>query len=86
MATVCDKLFLKGETTVYVILFEKNNTNEYFFLKPKTHDKTMIDDSYPIHQLLQDKLTSKGSKKLSELKFLEWVYLKTEDEITDVNY
>ena len=46
----------------------------------------MIDDSYPIHQLLQDKLTSKGSKKLSELKFLEWVYLKTEDEITDVNY
>jgi len=86
IATVCDKLFLKGETTVYVILFEERNKNEYFFLKPKTSDKTRIDGDYPIHQLLQDSLTSKGSKKLSELKFLEWVYLKTEDEITDVNY
>lgn len=86
IATVCDKLFLKGETTVYVILFEENNKNEYFFLKPKTHDKTMIDGNYPIHQLLQDTITAKGSKKLSELKFLEWVYLKTDNEICEVNY
>lgn len=86
IATVCDKLFLKGGTTVYVILFDEKNKNEYFFLKPKTHKKTMIDGEYPIHQLLQDTLTAKGSKKLSELKFLEWVYLKTENEITDVNY
>lgn len=84
-AIVCDKLFLKGETTVYVILFEKNK-NEYFFLKPKTRDKTTIDNVYPIHQLLQDTETAIGSKKLSELRFLEWVYLKTENEIAKVNY
>ena len=84
-AIVCDKLFLKGDTTVYVILFEKNQ-NEYFFLKPKTRDKTTIDNNYPIHQLLQDTETAKGSKKLSELRFLEWVFLKTENEVSQVNY
>lgn len=85
VATVCDKLFLKGDTTVYVILFEKNR-NEYFFLKPKTRDKTTIDNTYPINQLMQDTETTKGSKKLSELRFLEWVYLKTENEVSQVNY
>lgn len=86
IATVCDKLFLKGETTVYVILFEENNKNEYFFLKPKTRNKTMIDNNYPIHQLLQDTLTEKGAKKLSELKFLEWVFVKADNEVSRVNY
>lgn len=85
-ATVCDKLFLDRETTIYQIKFDDRKADNIFYLKPKTTGKTMIDEAYPINALMVDETPNEFPKKLSDLKFLEFVYVKADNEISKVNY
>lgn len=83
---VSDKLFFDGDTTVYLVEFTDERLNNRFYLKPKTRGKTKIDDAYPINELLHDETPESFPTKISELKFLEWVYVKADNEIARVNY
>jgi RsiW-degrading membrane proteinase PrsW (M82 family) len=83
---VSDKLFFDGDTTVYLIEFTDERLNNRFYLKPKTKRKTLVDDVYPINELLHDETPESFPTTISELKFLEWVYVKVDNEISKVNY
>lgn len=83
---VSDKLFFEGDTTVYLVEFSDEKLNNRFYLKPKTWGKTKIDENYPINELLHDETPESFPTSLSELKFLEWVYVKADNEIAKVNY
>jgi RsiW-degrading membrane proteinase PrsW (M82 family) len=83
---VSDKLFFDGDTTVYLVEFTDERMNNRFYLKPKTWGKTKVDEVYPINELLHDDTPESFPTSLSELKFLEWVYVKADNEISRVNY
>jgi RsiW-degrading membrane proteinase PrsW (M82 family) len=83
---VSDKLFFDGDTTVYLVEFTDEGMNNRFYLKPKTRGKTKIEDAYPINELLHDETPESFPTKISELKFVEWVYVKADNEIAKVNY
>ncbi len=85
-ATVADKLFLDNDTTIYMIKLTDKNSNNTFFLKPKTTGKIFIDEVYPINELLVDDTPDVLPKKLSELRFLEFVFVKADNEVAKVNY
>lgn len=86
LAKVVDKLFLENDSIVYLIHIDGAPATDNYYLKPKTRNKTSVDQVYPINGLLYDHTPLDRPKKLSELKFLEWVFVKSENEVAKVNY
>ncbi len=83
-AMVEDKIFIKGNTTLYKLRLLSNNS--IVFLKPKTNKKVYVDNTYPINALLTINKESISLKKLSDFTPREWVFVKTENEVSLVNY
>ncbi len=86
VAKVVDKLFLENDSIVYLVHIEGTPETDNFYLKPKTRDKTTVNDAYPINSLLYDHTPLDRPKRLKELKFLEWVFVKADNEVAKVNY
>lgn len=83
-ALVEDKLFVDGDTTIYRLRMVHNNS--IVFLKPKTSSKVLIDNAYPINSLLTINKESISLKRLSDFTPREWVFVKADNEVSNVNY
>jgi len=84
VAMIEDKYFLGGNTTIYKL--RVMGSNQIVFLKPKTSKKIYIDNTYPIHALLTINKSSSSLKKMDDFTPREWVFVKSDNEISKVNY
>lgn len=82
IAFIEKKIFLKNDETFYVtkvFLDDKKEKFETMLIKPKTNDKTMVNEIYPIVALLKIenmKDIEDTSFSISNFQFKGWVYAK----------
>lgn len=82
IAYIEKKIFLKNDEAFYVtkvFLDDKKEKFETMLIKPKTNDKTMVNDIYPIVALLKIenmKDIENNSFNISNFQFKGWVYAK----------
>ena len=82
IAYIEKKLFLKDDESLHVTRVYKDDTRQaydLFLLKPKTKDKVLFNDKYPIASLLKYKDldgVDLSTLTVSDFGFVEWVYIK----------
>ncbi len=82
LAYIEKKVFLKNDESINVTkVFKDETKQEYdlFLLKPKTKDKVLINDKYPIASMFRYKDLNGvdvTTLTVSDFGFMEWVYIK----------
>jgi hypothetical protein len=85
-------MFLKNDESFHLTRVFKDETKQaydLFLLKPKTKDKVLYNDKYPIAALLRYKDLDSvdfSTLTIADFGFIEWVYIKPMDlEILQTN-